>query len=113
MASAPRRNTPQLDLYDQEPFRRPGQWRAVQRVARPARRLCARCRAKVARYGFQEEEGLDRPRTLCFECFRLEIVRRQETNRQTQSALPLEDTLRRIDLRRRRAQIAARRTLGI
>lgn len=81
---------------------------------------CPTCRAPCARTLCQMSGqgsklwipggSLDRPRTLCFECLRLEIVRRQETNRQTQRALPLEDT---IDLRRRRAQIAARRTLGI
>jgi hypothetical protein len=113
MAHGPRRDPQQSELYDPEPFRRRSQWRAVQRVARPARPLCAGCRAKEARYGFQEEEGLDRPRTLCFECFRLEIVRRQGSRQAVQRALPLADTLRGIDLRRRRAQIAARRVLGI
>ena len=114
MATAPHRNARQLDLDAPEPSRRPSQRRAVHRVARPARPLCARCRAKEARYGFQEQEGLDRPRTLCFQCFRLEIVRRQEMNTPTaQRALPLADTLCRVDLRRRRAQIAARRALGI
>ena len=45
--------------------------------------LCAGCRAKEARYGFRpdraqvEASGIDRPRTLCFDCFRMEIDRRQ------------------------------------
>jgi hypothetical protein len=114
MASVPRRTARQLDLYGLEPSPRRSLWQSVKRVPRPARPLCARCRVKDARYGFEEEEGLERPRTLCFECFRLEIVRRQQMSGQaTTSTLPLDDTLRSIDLRRRRAQIAARRVLGI
>jgi hypothetical protein len=45
---------------------------------------------KEARYGFVEDVHLERPRTLCFDCF-----------------------LEEIDLRRRRAQIAARRSLEL
>ena len=53
--------------------------------ARPARRstqeppVCAGCRAREARYGFRasDEDPLDRPRTLCFECFRIELAHRQ------------------------------------
>ena len=84
--------------------------------------LCAGCRAKEARYGFREENDdplTDRPRTLCFECFRAEISRRQAVaarlargwNAQ-QVRLPLEETLRSLTKRRRRAQIAARHALG-
>jgi hypothetical protein len=59
--------------------------------ARPLRVtvLCARCRAKEARYGFRDADRIERSSTLCFECFRLEL-----------------------EHRRRRAQIAARRALG-
>ena len=83
--------------------------------------LCAGCRTREARYGFREE-GDDpsalRPRTLCFDCFRMEINYRQAVaarhargwNAQ-QVRLPLEDTLNALTKRRRRAQIAARRAL--
>ena len=100
----------QLDLYERDsPTRRPRH--VSPRAARPVAPLCARCKAKEARYGFRDEDLLEGSRTLCFECFRLEIVRRQE--RATQLQLPISETLNRIDRRRRRAQIAARRALGI
>jgi len=76
--------------------------------------LCASCQAKEARYGFRPHEDdpqLDRPRTLCFECFRVEIRRRQEAAQMVQVRLPLEQTLEVLSLRRRRAQIAARHAL--
>jgi len=87
-------------------------------------RLCAGCRAKEARYGFREEgveaAGADRPRTLCFDCFRIEIDRRRRVAEQlakgwnaAQVGLPLEDTLNELSRRRRRAQIAARHALGL
>lgn len=86
----------------------------------PRTPMCAGCRAREARYGFRDEaEPLaDRPRTLCFDCFRMEINRRQAVaarlargwNAQ-QGRLPLEDTLNALTKRRRRAQIAARRAL--
>ena len=77
--------------------------------------LCASCQAKEARYGFRPHEDdpmLDRPRTLCFECFRVEIRRRQEAALMVQVRLPLEQTLEVLSLRRRRAQIAARHVLA-
>ena len=88
--------------------------------ARPVTRLCAGCRAKEARYGFRPEEGAERPSTLCFECFRMEIDRRQRVAAQlargwnaAQVELPLEETLKELNLRRRRAQIAARHALAV
>jgi len=90
--------------------------------------LCAGCRAKEARYGFRPAEkghsveagGIERPRTLCFDCFRVEIDRRRRVAQQlakgwnaSQVGLPLEDTLNELSLRRRRAQIAARHALGL
>ena len=84
--------------------------------------LCAGCREKEARYGFREEDdpAADRPRTLCFSCFRMEIARRQAVAAHLaggwnaeQASLPLEDTLQELTRRRRRAQIAARHALGL
>ena len=78
--------------------------------------LCAACRAREARYGFRprkDDPTLDRPRTLCFKCFRMEIMRRQDVALTGQSKLPLEHTLDALDLRRRRAQIAARHALDV
>jgi hypothetical protein len=86
----------------------------------PAAPLCAGCRAREARYGFRDEAHpeVGRPRTLCFDCFRMEIGRRQAVAAQlargwngSQVRLPLEDTLKDLSLRRRRAQIAARHAL--
>jgi hypothetical protein len=85
--------------------------------------LCAGCRAKEARYGFRrdgDDPTTDRPRTLCFECFRMELSRRQAIHDRlargwnaSQVSLPLEDTLNELTRRRRRAQIAARKALGV
>lgn len=78
--------------------------------------LCAGCQGREARYGFRtdnDDPGVERPRTLCFECFRAEIGRRQEAARAIQVRLPLEQTLESLSLRRRRAQIAARRALAV
>lgn len=100
--------------------------RAWTRQSRPSARsggtpMCAGCRAREARYGFRtsDDDPLDRPRTLCFECFRLELVHRQAVASQLargwnaeQGQLPLEETLNALRLRRRRAQIAARHALG-
>jgi hypothetical protein len=86
---------------------------------RPATKLCAGCRAKEARYGFREDDGADRSRTLCFECFRMEVDFRQRVAAQRargwnaeQARLPLTETLKELTARRRRAQIAARHALG-
>lgn len=85
--------------------------------------LCAGCREKEALYGFRDAEDdptTERPRTLCFSCFRVELSRRQAVQDRLargwnakQVSLPLEDTLRQLTHRRRQAQIAARRALGI
>lgn len=85
--------------------------------------LCAGCREKEARYGFRNEDEdptVERPRTLCFSCFRIELTRRQAVNARLargwngrQASLPLEETLKELTHRRRRAQIAARHALGI
>jgi hypothetical protein len=80
--------------------------------------LCAACQSREARYGFREGDPqvqveLDRPRTLCFECFRGEIARRQEAAQAVQGRLPLEQALDALSRRRRRAQIAARRALAV
>ena len=85
-------------------------------------RMCAACRAREARYGFNDREDDDplvgRPNTLCFDCFRMEIDRRQAAAAQlargwnaTQASLPLAGTLDALSRRRRRAQIAARHAL--
>ena len=85
--------------------------------------LCAGCRDKEARYGFRNEEEdptVERPRTLCFSCFRVELTRREAVKARLargwnaqQVSLPLEETLKELTYRRRRAQIAARHALGI
>ena len=78
--------------------------------------LCASCRAREARYGFRADTDppqVERPRTLCFECFRAEIARRQDAARTVQVRLPLEETLDALSRRRRRAQIAARHALSV
>ena len=86
-------------------------------------RLCAACSAREARYGFRDKDddpSALRPRTLCFDCFRMEITWRQDVaarlargwNAQ-QTQLPLEATLSALTRRRRRAQIAARHALGL
>ncbi len=87
-------------------------------------KLCNWCQAKEARYGFRPEgveaATTDRPRALCFECFRAEVDRRRRVAERmakgwnaSQVGLPLEDTLNELTRRRRRAQIAARHALGL
>lgn len=117
----------QLGLYEGEaPTTAPATARTTAPIPRPLRevhrRLCAGCRAKEARYGFrpegEDDPTLDRPRALCFECFRAEVTRRQLVRERMargwnarQEGLPLQETLRALDKRRRRAQIAARHAL--
>ena len=96
---------------------RPGRPKATQAV----QPICAGCRAREARYGFRDDDPTaERPRTLCFECFRAEIGRRQAVAARlargwnaTQASLPLEQTLESLRRRRRRAQIAARHALAL
>jgi hypothetical protein len=83
--------------------------------------LCAGCREREARYGFRPDNDapeVERPRTLCFACFRVELDRRQAVAARLargwdghQVTLPLEQTLETLARRRRRAQIAARHLL--
>ncbi|MDA1184152.1 MAG: hypothetical protein O2930_05845 [Acidobacteria bacterium] len=94
------------------------------------RALCAGCQAREARYGFRPDRAdplMERPRTLCFECFRAELGRRRSAAETIQVRLPLpphragvrngspglEQTLRSLRVKRRRAQIAARRALAL
>ena len=111
--------TSQLALYEESsPVIRP-----AERHREALAPVCAACRAREARYGFRDEHDdphTPRPRTLCFHCFRAEISRRQMVAARiargwnaTQVTLPLEKTLETLDLRRRRAQIAARHALAI
>ena len=84
--------------------------------------MCTGCRTREARYGFREigdDPAAVRPRTLCFDCFRMEITWRQDVAARMargwnaeQAQLPLEATLSALTRRRRRAQIAARHALG-
>jgi hypothetical protein len=104
----------QLALYDSAPK----QARVLR--ARPVTRVCAGCRAKEARYGFRDERYPERPRTMCFECFRMELTRRQTVAARMsrgwnaeQAPLPLSDLLESATRRRRQAQIAARHALGL
>src|SRR5687768_11638188 len=103
----------QLGLYE-------GERRRPARPARPVTLVCAGCRASEARYGFQDGSEPERPRTLCFECFRMELTRRQEVAARLargwnaeQVRLPLNDLLEDAARRRRRAQIAASHALGL
>jgi hypothetical protein len=106
----------QLALY---PMAAPRTRRATPAASEPP--LCAGCRARVARYGFRDDDepDVERPRALCFECFRVEIGRRQAVAARLargwnaeQVSLPLEETLKELTRRRRRAQIAARHAIG-
>jgi hypothetical protein len=118
MAEALRQDEGQLALYGRSARRRvPPATRSTERQAP----LCAGCRTREARYGFRNESddpSALRPRTLCFDCFRMEITWRQDVaarlargwNAQ-QGQLPLEATLAALTRRRRRAQIAARHAL--
>ena len=122
----------QLALYGAGEAGRAGE--ASRRDARPrspypphspySPRLCSACRAREARYGFRDEHDDDpavaRPRTLCFDCFRMEMDRRRIAAAQlargwnaTQTELPLPARLETLARRRGRAQIAARRALDL
>ncbi len=91
------------------------------RAPRPVTsRVCAGCRAKEARYGFRDGHRQENSRTLCFECFRMELDRRHSVAERlahgwdgSQEALPLAQVLEDATRRRRRAQIAARHALGL
>ncbi|HVQ17195.1 MAG TPA: hypothetical protein VMS40_26505 [Vicinamibacterales bacterium] len=120
MAEALRKEESQLALYGGSQARarvRPSN-RSTERHAP----LCSGCRTREARYGFRDQ-GDDptalRPRTLCFDCFRMEITWRQDVAARMargwngeQAQLPLEARLNALTRRRRRAQIAARHALG-
>jgi hypothetical protein len=117
MAQTLRQDDGQLALYG----RRAAQARV--RSNAPAERapLCSGCRTREARYGFRDEgdnPSAIRARTLCFDCFRMEVSWRQDVAARLargwngeQTRLPLEETLKALTTRRRRAQIAARHAL--
>jgi len=87
------------------------------------RPMCGACHAHEARYGFndrQDDPLVGRPSTLCFDCFRMEIDRRQAVAVQLargwnaqQASLPLTGTLDALRRRRGRAHIAARHALEL
>ena len=121
MPEALRRDEGQLALYG-------GGSKAQARV-QPSNRsterqapMCTGCRTREARYGFRDKDddpAALRPRTLCFDCFRMEVTWRQDVAARMargwnaeQAQLPLEATLSALTRRRRRAQIAARHALG-
>ena len=116
----------QLALYDGTDRRQATQPRRRNPVRPDAvePRLCAACREREARYGFRDRQDddptVDRPKTLCFDCFRMEMDRRRAAAEQvargwnaTQAELPLAGKLEETGRRRRRAQIAARYALGL
>lgn len=119
MAQTLRQDGGQLALYEGALARR-----RVAPAVRPARQapLCAGCRTREARYGFRQDgddPSSERARTLCFGCFRMEMTWRQDVAARlargwnaAQTRLPLEETLKSLSLRRRRAQIAARHALA-
>src|SRR5882672_4081369 len=116
----------QLALYENSDRRvaREPRRRIAPRGEDDEKRLCAACRAREARYGFRDREDddptVERPNTLCFDCFRMEMDRRRAVAAQiargwnaTQAELPLSGRLEALRLRRRRAQIAARHALDL
>jgi len=122
MAEALRKEESQLALYGRSKATRA---RVIQPANQSTERqapLCAGCRTREARYGFREngdDPAALRPRTLCFDCFRMEVTFRQDVAARMsrgwnaeQAQLPLEATLSALTRRRRRAQIAARHALG-
>ena len=120
MPEALRRDESQLALYGGSKARA-----RVQPSNRSTERqapMCTGCRTREARYGFRDKDddpAALRPRTLCFDCFRMEVTWRQDVAARMargwnaeQAQLPLEATLSALTRRRRRAQIAARHALG-
>ena len=118
-------NAEQLALYEGSSYEgsRPAAVGSPRARAGERTRMCAACRAHEARYGFRDRHDdpvVGRPNTLCFDCFRMEIDRRQAAAAQrargwnaTQASLPLPGKLDALSRRRRRAQIAARRALEL
>ena len=87
-------------------------------------RMCAACQAREARYGFRDREDddptVERPNTLCFDCFRMEMDRRRAVAEQIargwnakQAELPLAGTLDTLTRRRRRARRIASRATSV
>jgi hypothetical protein len=119
MAEALNQEESQLALYGGSVAK--ARVRPSSRSAERRAPLCAGCRTREARYGFRGESddpSALRPRTLCFDCFRMEISWRQDVAARLargwnarQAPLPLEATLNELTRRRRRAQIAARHAL--
>ena len=119
-AQALRVDGEQLALYESvKPANPKPVLRSRRRVEPP---VCAGCREREARYGFRQDDdpAAPRPRTLCFECFRVEVERRQEAAAHMargwnarQVTLPLAEKLDTLARRRRRAQIAARHALEL
>ena len=119
MAEALRKSEAQLALYGGS--RAQARVRPTIRSAERHAPICIGCRTREARYGFRDDADDPtalRPRTLCFDCFRMEITWRQDVAARLargwnarQAALPLEATLSALARRRRRAQIAARHAL--
>ena len=114
----------QLALYDANDRRiaaEPRRRTPTRRAEEPL--LCAACREREARYGFRDRDddpNVERPKTLCFDCFRMELDRRRAAAEQlargwnaTQADLPLAGKLEETGRRRRRAQIAARHALNL
>ena len=118
MAEVLRRVDEQLALYGSSVAK--SDVRLANRTAARQAPPCAGCRTREARYGFRngDDPSAVRQRTLCFDCFRMEVTWRQDVaarlargwNAQ-QAQLPLDATLSALARRRRRAQIAARHAL--
>ena len=123
VASAAQHQTQEQLGFPQISLRRQGASRRDGSSGKQRAPLCGGCRAKEARYGFLrdgDDPTTERPRTLCFECFRVELGYRQDVNARlargwnaSQVPLPLEEKLKELTHRRRRAQIAARHALGL
>ena len=85
----------QLALYERDPkagsLARSARGGTAPATERTETRLCAACRAREARYGFRDREDddptVDRPNTLCFDCFRMEMDRRRAVAEQTRARM--------------------------